>query len=75
MKPENEKNNYAFFIRTIWMISVFWKTYSLMTADTFRECPSQLDILWSNAIPLMTEKGYREYIEIIKLSVSEVVKA
>jgi hypothetical protein len=46
-----------------------------MTADAFRDKPSQLDILWSNAIPLMTEKGYHEYIEIIKFSVLEVVKA
>ena len=74
LKPENEKINYAYFIRTIWMISVFWKTHSLMTEDSFKDNPSQLEILWSNAIPLMTEKGYQEYIEIIKFSFSEVVR-
>ena len=56
------------------MISVFWKTHSLMTEDSFKDNPSQLEILWSNAIPLMTEKGYQEYIEIIKFSFSEVVR-
>ena len=45
-----------------------------MTEDSFKDNPSQLEILWSNAIPLMTEKGYQEYIEIIKFSFSEVVK-
>ncbi|NQW27693.1 MAG: TetR family transcriptional regulator [Flammeovirgaceae bacterium] len=74
LKPENEKINYQYFIRTIWMISVFWKTHTLMTDDTFKDQPSQLDILWSNAIPLMTEKGYQEYLEIIKYNQRTVVK-
>ena len=56
------------------MISVFWKTHTLMTDDTFKDQPSQLDILWSNAIPLMTEKGYQEYLEIIKYNQMYVVK-
>ena len=74
LKPENEKINYAYFIRTIWMISVFWKTYSLMTADTKIKDIKEQEVFMGD-IPLMTEKGYHEYIEIIKFSVLEVVKA
>ncbi|MFY0687170.1 MAG: TetR/AcrR family transcriptional regulator [Cyclobacteriaceae bacterium] len=68
LKPENNGINYDHYIRTIWMVSVFWTAQELMTKGISRNTPSSLDILWSGLIPYMTEKGYQEYLEIIEFS-------
>lgn len=74
LKPESDGINYDHFIRTIWMVSVFWTAQELMTKGIGRLSPSSLDILWSNLIPLMTEKGYAEYLEIKEYSSTTEIK-
>lgn len=68
LKPEENGINYDHYIRTIWMVSVFWTAQELITRGIDRSYPSSLDILWSGLIPYMTEKGYLEYQEIIRYS-------
>jgi len=68
LRPEENGINYNHYIRTIWMVSVFWTAQQLVTKGITREKISELDILWSSLIPYMTDKGYQEYLEIIKYS-------
>jgi AcrR family transcriptional regulator len=66
--PEKNGINYDHYIRTIWMVSVFWTAQERMTNGISRDAPTSLNILWSGLIPYMTDKGYQEYLEIIKFS-------
>lgn len=68
LRPEENGINYNHYIRTIWMVSVFWTAQQIITQGITRENLSELDILWSSLIPYMTEKGYAEYMEIIRYS-------
>jgi AcrR family transcriptional regulator len=65
LKPEEKGINYNHYIRTIWIISVFWTAHELMTRGISFDNPTVIDILWSGLIPYMTDKGYAEYQEII----------
>jgi len=66
LRQEEKGINYNHYIRTIWLISVFWTANELMTRGLSRkDNPTVIDILWSGLIPYMTEKGYAEYLEIL----------
>ena len=74
LKPEENGINYDHYIRTIWMVSVFWTAQQLVNKGIDKHPPTSLDILWSSLIPLMTEKGYSEYQEIIQFASKNKVR-
>ncbi len=66
--PETDGINYHHYVRTIWMVSLFYTAQELITKGMELHPPGPLDILWSSLIPFMTDKGYLEYQEIIAFS-------
>ncbi|WP_109302242.1 TetR/AcrR family transcriptional regulator [Aquimarina sp. AU474] len=66
--PESDRIDYTIIIQTLWMTSTFWST-RMAIIDQKRSVvieDSPIQNLWGILLPYLTEKGYKEYVEITK---------
>ncbi|MCK8524222.1 TetR/AcrR family transcriptional regulator [Aquimarina sp. D1M17] len=72
--PEGNRVDYKVMIKALWMTSTFWSagvTIIDQKNTSNRTEDSPLTSLWGILLPYLTDKGYQEYVEITKSSLSK----